>query len=390
MKNSLESFSNVLQKTQKNYWEILVFFMIFFAFSQTILEELSIILIFPGRIRQSILIFGFFFDLFFVIEFLIRLITAIKSKKFIKYLLFDRGFLDLLASLPVLLLYSAPLFFKIMNIKIFKINYIHYELYNLTLLKGCRLIIVSGILRLLRIVNIFGNSIYKNSIIAKENIIKGLTIFISIVVLSVTLSNFFFPIISYDIEKVKNNYQKHLKQTFQFIQMSDELDLNYENINKFTKKYIKEQFESYKDFILLEIKTMQDEDWGNSIIVYSKYSEKEFREKFIDNDLHTVEFLNIRIVLTNLQYQISKAKLNLIISLIIIFFILFYQIIYGKYFTKNISDKIILMLKGFKNKKQCKKIIYNKNLENSELKQLIEQYNIKWLDYNHDKEKNAE
>jgi hypothetical protein len=201
------------------------------------------------------------------------------------------------------------------------------------------------------------------------------TISIITVVLGATLSNFFFPIVDGNLDKVQLHYNKILRQTHQFVQQSDELNLNYDDTDKYTKNYLKELFYDEEDFVLIEIKRIQDNDWGNSKILYSKYQEEEFRKKFVKTDVYNVDFLNLRIILTNFPVQKISAKLNLMITLIIVIIILF-QFVYGKYFTKNISDVIYCLIKGFKDKSFKDEIKYSNK---DELGELVREYNKNWL-----------
>ncbi len=142
--------------------------VVFIDNSLLILIVLSVIQIFIGDLAvingwfsskashilfdKSMIIAGFTFDTIFSIEFTVRSIIALKHKNFVEYFFYRRGWIDFLASLPLLITNSFPQFYSLVVIG---------ALSNggrgmINTLKAVKAVRVTRILRLLRTLKIFG------------------------------------------------------------------------------------------------------------------------------------------------------------------------------------------------------------------------------------------
>jgi len=102
--------------------------------------------------NKSMIIAGFTFDSLFSIEFIVRSVIALKRKNFAEYFFYRRGWIDFLASLPLLITNSFPQFYSLIIVG---------TLANggrgvLNTLKAVKAVRVTRILRLLRTLKIFG------------------------------------------------------------------------------------------------------------------------------------------------------------------------------------------------------------------------------------------
>ena len=88
--------------------ESLVLAAILLALVQTFLEDYAVLAAWPLLLRWSLQLAGFCFDLLFTIEFLIRLYLAATERRVGRYLGAERGWLDFLASVPLLIFSSGP------------------------------------------------------------------------------------------------------------------------------------------------------------------------------------------------------------------------------------------------------------------------------------------
>jgi len=94
---------------KKSFWENFIFTVIILAITEIFIEELSYILIFSVELKKLLIISGFIFDVIFSIEFIVRSINSKKEKGFLFYIKYNKGWVDFLSSLPVLLFNSFPL-----------------------------------------------------------------------------------------------------------------------------------------------------------------------------------------------------------------------------------------------------------------------------------------
>jgi hypothetical protein len=95
----------------------------------------------PAERRQQLLVAGLLLDLFFTLEFLVRLFYALLDRRAGRYLGAERGWIDLIASVPLLMLASGPYALALLAGEL--------SLAAVTALRAAR------VLRILRIVKLF-------------------------------------------------------------------------------------------------------------------------------------------------------------------------------------------------------------------------------------------
>lgn len=120
--------------------------------AQIIVDDIGVMNAWDTNFQDSMIVSGFVFDLLFSIEFIIRTIAALQKKEFKKYFFYQNGWIDFLASLPLLLLNSGP--------QLVLLVFTHTETGMRSianLLKIIRAIRVTRILRVLRLLKIFGH-----------------------------------------------------------------------------------------------------------------------------------------------------------------------------------------------------------------------------------------
>lgn len=90
------------------YLESLVLAAILLSLVQAFLEDYAVLAAWPLLLRRDLQLAGFFFDLLFTVEFLIRLYLAAIDHRVGRYLGAQRGWLDFLTSAPLLIFVSGP------------------------------------------------------------------------------------------------------------------------------------------------------------------------------------------------------------------------------------------------------------------------------------------
>jgi hypothetical protein len=81
------------------------------ALAELLCEDLAVLADSPVFVRRLLVCAGFAFDLFFTAQFLVGLYTASLNRKARGWLLREGGWIDFLAAIPLLVLYSGPAMF---------------------------------------------------------------------------------------------------------------------------------------------------------------------------------------------------------------------------------------------------------------------------------------
>jgi hypothetical protein len=162
------------------FLESLVVAAILLALVQTFLEDFSVLARWSQPLRRRVLLTGFFFDLFFTIEFLVRLFYAITDRRVGRYLGRERGWIDFLASVPLLMFNSGPVALAAVTGQalVFGMGG------TLNLLKVIKAIRIARILRLLRIIKIFRRIKNVSSPMAQRHVAAITAISVTVVVFS--------------------------------------------------------------------------------------------------------------------------------------------------------------------------------------------------------------
>ncbi len=126
------------------------------------------------------IIAGFSFDVIFSIEFIVRSLHAIKHHRFKEYFFYNRGWIDFLASLPLLLTNSLPQFLALVLAN--RVSSAGRGILNA--LKAVKAVRVTRILRLLRTLKIFGKIENVSSKMSQHHVatISSLVVTVSVAV----------------------------------------------------------------------------------------------------------------------------------------------------------------------------------------------------------------
>lgn len=342
--------------------------MIVLVLIQTFLEDFSVFMGFPIYTVNRIRLSAFIFDFFFTVEFLIRMISAVSKKKGIHYFFYRNGWIDLLASIPLLLLISGPEFM----IQIFKINILNFGFINaLGMLKVIKAIRVARILRLLRVLKVFGKIKNVSSVMAQRHISTISTIVISsIITFLVAIS------VLQTVNVLPSKY--------------DELIKKEDSINKaFTKMYRLSNENDLKDMLKFLPKDF------DSIIKLNKDGETIYRSENIYNEYYQfykdqkdqeyVKSYNVilpdKLFITFFRYDYFKEEAfnNVINFIMIIFVLVIIIIIYTRHFALTVSDPIFVMRNGFEKRDYTYAVKIREHFKDDDIFVLANNYNIRWL-----------
>ncbi|MGA2641005.1 MAG: ion transporter [Spirochaetia bacterium] len=159
--------------------ETVVVAAIILVLLHTLLDDYSILAGWSVRARTWIIWVGLGFDIFFTVEFFTRFYLALSNGEGAKYMFRERGWIDFLASIPLLLLNSLPHALALLA----GAGLVSGLGSFLNVLKVIKAVRIARILRLLRFVRLFRGIRYVRSPMAQAHVSTITTIAVSILVL---------------------------------------------------------------------------------------------------------------------------------------------------------------------------------------------------------------
>ena len=159
--------------------ETVVVVAIILVLAHTFLDDFAVIAGWSVRARSWLIWAGLAFDLFFTIEFFTRLYLALSNRQGTAYFFRERGWVDFLASIPLLLLNSLPHALALLA----GAGLLSGLGSFLNVLKVIKAVRIARILRLLRVVKLFRGIRHARSPMAQGHVSSITTIAVSILVL---------------------------------------------------------------------------------------------------------------------------------------------------------------------------------------------------------------
>jgi len=169
-----------------DFFESLVVVVIIIALVHTFLEDFSILAGWTVPARRWIIWAGLAIDLIFTVEFFTRLYLAIVQGRAFDYFFRERGWIDFVASIPLLLLNSLPSVLALLA----GAGLVSGMGSFLNVLKVIKAVRIARILRLLRVVKLFRRIRYARSVLAQRHIATITTIGVTVLVAWVLIANF--------------------------------------------------------------------------------------------------------------------------------------------------------------------------------------------------------
>jgi hypothetical protein len=355
------------EKGTRALFENITMVMILLVLFQTLLEDLVIFLNLAVPMIDIVKLSAIVFDLFFTIEFAMRLISAIKQGKGRHYFLHGNGWIDLLASVPLVIFVSGPYLLGHFT----SLDNGGTGLLGLFgLLKIVKAIRVARILRLMRVLKIFGSIKNINSKMAQRHVTVISTIFITSLISFImgqsVLSEFnILPSrLQRSIDKeVEMNAMLHsLNQT----QGTGVLDILLDDIGPANPSLL----------------TIYDGD--KAIYQNPAYDGEriDFFERRINSDItgrYTLEGSGLEVI----HYRLDAIRLaaldNVLNFMMILFILILFIAVYTKHFTKTVTDPIFVMSKGFSSREFISPAVIDENFKDDDVFILADEYNRRWL-----------
>lgn len=335
--------------------ENIVVIAILLVIVQTFLEDLLVLAGSSWSVRKVLVFTGFFFDLFFTIEFLVRLYNALVDRKVKYYLVRGRGWIDFAASIPLLLLNSGPAVFAL----VMGTSVAFAGAGFLNILKVVKAIRIARILRLLRVLKIFKQIKYTNSKMAQHHVTKITSISVSAFVFILLV----FSLLSSLIGLPKTDTEISAKNRL------EAENLVYSNNGSLDDR-LKVYSEINEDLLIVEYKQKT---------VFSRYENSYYEKMFSPEEWEPLEIGDFKFFFSLKAAVKIQSRENIQFFVLVVVMVLIYMFYYSPHFAINITDPIQIMKKGFREKDYALEVEIREKYRDHEIFQLAEAYNEKYL-----------
>ncbi len=321
---------------------------------QTFIAELAVFYRWPVQARTILLILGFFFDLTFTVEFIVRSIANGRKKRFWSYFFRMRGWVDFMSSVPLLFLNSGPLVFLLLiNRSAESLAVIGI----LNILKVVKAIRVTRILRLIRIMKIFGKIKNADSKMAQHHTTTVSTTAVSLVLLVIFAFTFITGDQGVQLSRERETYYRGLTQRLISVNPAD---------TAFTERVLQ------ADRHVLRIYRGVDE-------VYSGVDFDTWTGYYAVDDYVEIENGEYRIFVSLTDIEKKSAQNNMLIFMIVIVLVLGFMFLYSNHFVQTVSDVIFVLMRGFRERNYSLQVRIPEEYAEHEVFQLARFYNDKFL-----------
>lgn len=343
---------------KSGFWETFILIAIVLVIGQTFLEEIAMVKDWPLRWRHLLVFTGLFFDLLFSIEYVIRQVGAARRKQGIRYLLQERGWIDLSASLPLLLFNSGPQALLLLSGGGFG----GAEIGFLTFIKMIKALRVTRVLRFIRMIKLFGKIHNVDSHMAQRHITR----ISSIAVVLIVVVLFLAAIVGGGFTREDFIAAKRAEYERLITSARSEAaarGLDYGDM-------LATMVQGRSDFLLLRM--------GESKIA-GKMDMQGVRAGHDADQVVTIPSGRLSILVSLKEFDRRESWQNLIYLCLIIMLVLTYLFIYTKHFAQTVSDVVHVMYRGMSEAEYNLEVLIREPYARDEIFQLARLYNEQWL-----------
>ncbi len=351
---------------------------IIFALVITVLDEFATVYEFTVSARNSILVASFATDLLFTIEFAARLIVTRRHNAARHYMVHQRGWIDLISSVPLMLLSSGPEALLMLNPDLFGHGAGLGFMSSIKIVKAVR---VSRILRLLRLLKIMGKIQNTDSQMANRHIAVISTIATISFIVVYSFMAFTGTMGFHDIERQNDAFYKNLATNIQAVA----------NESVGTPEAKQNKARDMLSNLMLNIDSSQSGIaqvyFQNSLLLSNftaEYLQTHFRyddsrataDKFHgDGHVHVVTHGDVLIFVNTWPIQKEKARVNIMVFFGICAILLSFMFVYSRHLVQNVTDVVHVMQKGVTDNNFNLEVSIREDFASDEIFQLARSYN---------------
>jgi hypothetical protein len=346
-----------MSKRLVNILESLVITAILLVLVQTFLEDYAVLAGWDTGRRSTILLAGFFFDLFFTIEFLVRLYYALQNRRLLHYLLQQRGWIDFIASVPLLILSSGPWALALVAGETLFLGTGGI----LNLLKVVKAVRIARILRFMRIIKLFRHLKNAASPMAQRHVATVTAIAVTVLVLSLLVFSGFAERLGL----------KPLASAFEDRQQLVAAELS---------SLASEKADFARSLKLLETteKTLLIVKLGGQT-VFSRHDDDYYRDYFGPGDYGYTESGEVELFFDLRSFSRESAGQSVLFFALVLLIVAAYLLIYSPIFALMVSDPIHVMRRGLEESDYNLEVKIPDRCRGDDLFELAALYNEKYL-----------
>ncbi len=322
---------------------------------QTLAEDILVISGAAWTIRRIFLYTGFAFDLFFTLEFLIRSWNAITEKSFRHYFLRENGWVDFVASVPLLIFTSGPVFFSMLGGAVFAGSGA-----LIGLLKVVKAVRMARVLRLLRLLKIFRRIRFADSAMVQRHTVRIITTAASTLIFSVTIIGTVFAMTDYTGT-----------EDAWLLEQSAAVTSLEENPQRAAGPDSAEVWGKSRPSVLM----LKDDDWT----LYARNSDEYLKKYFGPGDYTVQEAGSYSIWFDIRPSAVAQSKLNLTGFLSTLTVVLLLMITYSPHFAITVSDPVNVMVRGLTEKSYNLEVSVPPEYGEDDIFRLAAAYNDEYL-----------
>ncbi|MCG8452557.1 MAG: ion transporter [Spirochaetales bacterium] len=321
---------------------------------QTIVEDLLVMGGAPWTIRRFFVFSGFLFDLFFTVEFLIRGWNALMKRNFSHYIFRENGWVDFVASVPLLIFTSGPEFFALLDGAAFAGAGVFVGL-----LKVVKAVRMARVLRLLRLLKIFKRIRFADSTMVQRHTVRIVTTATAALIFSATVVGMIFALAGGD--GPEEAWRAH--QEAQMMGMFGEK-------NTRTAEDMMDWAQHTPGVILLK----DGED-----VLFSPYEPIQLETMFGPSDFATERMGSLRIWFDLRPAAVGQSRLNLIVFLSSLAVVFALMLSYSPHFAITVSDPVNVMIRGMGERSYNLEVSIPEALAQDDVFRLAQLYNDEFL-----------
>jgi len=344
-----------------SFFENLTIIVIFFGVLQTVLEDAAVCAGFSASTVAYVRLSGLFFDVYFTIEFFIRIFSSFSRGKAVRYFFFRNGWVDLLSSIPLLLFVSGP----------FALSYFlsvsraqSEALRVLSVLKIVKGIRITRVLRFLRVLKVFGKIKNVQSEMAQRHVTTVCTIAVFSMV-----AFFLGEAAVSEYRAAADGFQRREEMTASLIQEAVSRypgEAAFPLVRSVAEASHSILFVGSRDSSLFESPLLSSAEYAHHIALNDHYV-----ASYKDGDLV--------ILFDRTDAVVEESRSNLRMFFLILAVLLALVILYARNFAQTVTDPIYVMRRGFDERDYVLAVKVPARYAEEDVFRLAESYNGRWI-----------